>query len=285
MADGGGDNRSGEGITHHLGGPGGGDSGSALTCIGLLFLLKCGGGLCLFLFFLLVFGFLQPCWHCVNIFWIWSAWAWLPTSCVRVWVNIGWSNLLWCQWRYWQRVNLLVPAKTGYCLMRGGCMGRGWLLPAMVGVSCRTCRLEAQGGWKKRVWSCGSLMFGGGCWSVLVVGKGTDSNFLYWILARVQSRLVFCVDFWYFLFHELHYLPGASATAKHSTGVVCGVREQPEALMVVPQDYCQRNMVLAATKTVLGSQSCCFSDAPVPHLLRGDCNWLWSGVVDFGSVS
>ncbi len=49
----GGDNRSRGGLTHHLGGPGGGDSGSALTCSGFFFSLKHGGSHRLFLLFLL----------------------------------------------------------------------------------------------------------------------------------------------------------------------------------------------------------------------------------------
>ncbi len=55
------------GLTHHLNGPGGGDSGSALTYGGLLLSLKRDGGHRLFLLLLLFFSFLQPCWHCSNV--------------------------------------------------------------------------------------------------------------------------------------------------------------------------------------------------------------------------
>ncbi len=60
-------NRSRGGLTHHLGGPGGGDSGSASMCSGLLLLLKRGSGHCLFLLPSLFFGFLRPCWYCSNV--------------------------------------------------------------------------------------------------------------------------------------------------------------------------------------------------------------------------
>ncbi len=76
-------------------------------------------------------------------------------------------------------------------------------------------------------------MLGGGCRSVLVVGKGIDSNFFIEFWHVCSSRLVLCADFCY-LFRELNSLPGTSAMAKRGTGFVCGVQEQPEATMVVP---------------------------------------------------
>ncbi len=112
--------------------------------------------------------------------------------------------------------------------------------------------------------------------AVLVVGKGTDSNFFIEFWHVSVSRLLLCANFCIF-FLELNSLPGASTTTKCGTGVVCGVWERPEEMMVVPWDYCWCNVVLAAAKTVLESQSYCFSDAAVPCSLGEGCNWLWLG--------
>jgi hypothetical protein len=62
-----GDDRSRGGLTHHLGGPGEGDSGSASTWGNLLLSLKCGGGHCHFLLLFPFFCFLWPRWHCGNV--------------------------------------------------------------------------------------------------------------------------------------------------------------------------------------------------------------------------
>ncbi len=80
-------------------------------------------------------------------------------------------------------------------------------------------------------------MFGGGCWSVLVVGNDTDSNFLYVFLLKVCTYAVVnssCLVWFLIFFWKLDPLHDASATTKGGSEVVCDLRERPGSTMIVP---------------------------------------------------
>ncbi len=146
--------------------------------------------------------------------------------------------------------------------MHGGRVGGDWYRWTMGGICWWKCIWREQGGWVTWAHSWCLLVFGGGCWSVLVVGSDTDLNFLSLFLLKICNYAVVTSSclVWFLIFFGSWIL--CAMLAQWQKGAWKLFR--PESTMMVLQEDFWRVVTVAAAKTVPEYYYYCFLMPPCP---------------------